>query len=77
MQVEISVDRALNKKAVYTIGPGPVCKGTGQCTLEGSVQGGVVYTGGAKFFKFVFKIDQSEMTKSHMFSMSLRLTNHK
>ena len=31
-----------------------------------------MYTGGAKFFKFVFKIDQSEMTKSHMFSTLLR-----
>ena len=29
------------KKAVYTEGAGPVCKCTGQCTLEGSVQGGV------------------------------------
>ena len=25
---------------VYTEGAGPVCKCTGQCTLEGSVQGG-------------------------------------
>ena len=33
--------------------------------------------GGAKFFKLVFKIDQSETTKSHMFSTSFRLTNHK
>ena len=29
------------------------------------------------FFFLVFKIDQSETTKSHMFSTSLRLTNHK
>ena len=28
------------RKAVYTEGEGPVCKCTGQCTLEGSVQGG-------------------------------------
>ena len=28
------------RKAVYTVGAGPVCKCTGQCTLEGSVQGG-------------------------------------
>ena len=28
------------KKAVYTEGAGPVCKYMGQCTLEGSVQGG-------------------------------------
>ena len=33
---------------MYTVGPGPVCKCTGQCTLEGSVPGGGVYTGGAK-----------------------------
>ena len=33
--------------------------------------------GGAKFFFLVFKIDQSETTKSHMFSTSLKLTNHK
>ena len=63
-----------------------------QCTLEGqaryvNVQGSVhwkgVYRVGDKdlwvqiFFCLVFKIDQSETTKSHMFSMSLRLTNHK
>ena len=29
---------------------GPVCKCTGQCTLEESVQGGGVCTGDAKFF---------------------------
>ena len=28
------------RKAVYTEGAGPVCECTGQCTLEGSVQGG-------------------------------------
>ena len=54
----------------------PVCKCMGPCTLERSVQGEGVDAGGAKL---VIKIDQSEMTKSHMFSagMSLRLTNHK
>ena len=31
----------LEKKGrVYTEGAGPVCKCTGQCTLQGSVQGG-------------------------------------
>ena len=54
----------IEKEAVYTKGPGLVCKCTGQCTLE--VQN-----------FFVFKIDQSETIKSHMFSTSLRLTNHK
>ena len=28
------------RKAVYTEGAGPVCKCTGQCAVEGSVQGG-------------------------------------
>ena len=50
MLVQISAGRALKEMAVYTLGPGPVCKCTGQCTLEGSVQGGGVYTGVAKFF---------------------------
>ena len=50
MQVQISAGRALKERAVYTGGPLAVCKCTGQCTLEGSVQGGGVYTGGAKFF---------------------------
>ena len=77
MRVQISAGRALKERAVYTVGPGPVCKCRGQCTLEGSVQGERVYNGGAKFFKFAFKIDQLETTKSHMFSTSLRLTNHK
>ena len=77
MRVQISAGRALMDRAVYTVGPGLVCKCTGQCTLEGSAKGGGVYTGGAKFFKFVFKIDQLEMTKSHMFSTPLRLTDHK
>ena len=62
-----------------------------QCTLKGqdryvNVQGSVhwkrVYRVGdrdlgVQNFCLVFKIDQSEMTKSHMFSTSLRLTNHK
>ena len=32
--------QGIKRKAVYTEGAGPVCKSTGQCTLEGSVQGG-------------------------------------
>ena len=63
MQVQISAGKALKEKAVYTIGPGSVCKCMGQCTVEGSVQECVHW--GCKFFKFVFKIDQSETTKSH------------
>ena len=30
----------ISRKAVYTGGAGLVCKCIGQCTLEGSVQGG-------------------------------------
>ena len=32
--------KGFKRKAVYTEGAGPVCKCMGQCTLEGSVQGG-------------------------------------
>ena len=32
--------QGIERKAVYTTGAGLVCKCTGQCTLEGSVQGG-------------------------------------
>ena len=32
--------QGFKRKAVYAAGAGPVCKCTGQCTLEGSVQGG-------------------------------------
>ena len=32
--------KGIKRKAVYTEGADPVCKCTGQCTLEGSVQGG-------------------------------------
>ena len=32
--------QGIKRKAVYTGGAGPICKCTGQCTLEGSVQGG-------------------------------------
>ena len=67
--------QGFKKKAVYTEGAGPVCKCTGQCTL------GVYKVGdrdlGVQNFLIGFKIDQSETTKSHMFSTSLRLTNHK
>ena len=31
--------QGIKRKAVYTKGAGPVCKCTGQCTLEGSVGG--------------------------------------
>ena len=32
--------QGIGRKAVYTEGVGLVCKYTGQCTLEGSAQGG-------------------------------------
>ena len=32
--------QGIRRKAVHTEGVGPVCKCMGQCTLEGSVQGG-------------------------------------
>ena len=63
-----------------------------QCTLKGqtryvNVRGSVHCKGVCRvgdrdlgvqnFFFLVFKIDQSETTKSHMFSTLLRLTNHK
>ena len=62
-----------------------------QCTLEGQARyvnvwssvhwKGVYRVGdrdlGVQNFFLVFKIDQSETTKSHMFSTSLKLTNHK
>ena len=32
--------QGIKRKAVYTKGAGLVCKCTGQCTLEESVQGG-------------------------------------
>ena len=62
-----------------------------QCALKGQAQyvnvrgsvhcKGVCTVGdkdlGTQNFFLVFKIDQSETTKSHMFGTSLRLTNHK
>ena len=44
---------ANRRKAVYTEGAGPVCKCTGQCTVERSVQGGID-TGGAKYGNFSY-----------------------
>ena len=32
--------QGIKRKAVYTEGAGLVCKSTGQCTLQGSVQDG-------------------------------------
>ena len=41
--------QGIKRKAVYTGGAGLVCKCTGQCTLEGSVQVGGERPGGTKF----------------------------
>ena len=49
MRIQISAGTALKERAVYTVGPGQVCKRMGQCTLEGSAQGGGVYTGVENF----------------------------
>ena len=46
--------QGFKRKAVYTEGPGLVCKCTGQCALKGSVQGGGVNTGGCKIFLICF-----------------------
>ena len=32
--------QGIKRKTVYTEGAGPVCKCTGQCTLQESIQGG-------------------------------------
>ena len=40
MWARISAGQGIKRKAVYTERAGLVCKCTGQCTLEGSVQGG-------------------------------------
>ena len=63
MWVHISAGRALKERAVYTIGSGPVCKCVGQCTMERSVQGGGVYTGGGKFFNLFLKLTNQRRPK--------------
>ena len=40
MRIQISAGTALKERAVYTVGPGAVCKRMGQCTLEGSYRVG-------------------------------------
>ena len=72
MRVQISAGRALKERAVYTIGPGPVCKCTGQCTLEGSVQDGGVQNFFCYFFaKFFF----CTLGVQNFFKLFLKLTN--
>ena len=42
--------QGIKRKTGYTGGAGLVCECTRQCTLQESVHGGKVDTGGAKFF---------------------------
>ena len=49
LRVQISAGRAL-KERWCTLGAGPVCGSMEWQTLQGSVQGERVHTGGAKFF---------------------------
>ena len=55
--------QSIKRKAVYTEGAGPVCKCMGQCTLEGSVQGGGKRPGGAKFFNWFLKLTNQKRPK--------------
>ena len=67
--VGILADGHLDKGSVHW--RGWVCECMGHVLWEG------VYTRGENFFKATIKIDQLKTTKSHMFNMSLKLTNHK
>ena len=60
MVVGLNLSRqGIKRKAVYIEGAGPVCKCTGQCTLEGSVQ----RPGGAKFFNWFFTLTNQKQPK--------------
>ena len=48
--------QGIERKAVYTEGAGPVCKCTGQCTLEGSVHVGECTLGVQNFFNWFLKL---------------------
>ena len=63
MQVQISAGRALKERAVYTVGPGLVCKCMGQCTLEGSVQGWECTLGVQNFFNLFLKLTNLRLPK--------------
>ena len=62
--LEFSLAGHLGKGSVHCRGE-LVCECTGYCTLGGGVHWG------CKFFKYIIKIDQSKITKSHMFNPSL------
>ena len=67
--------QGIRRKAVYTKGAGPICKCTGSVHWKGVYRVGDRDLGVQNFFNWL--VDQSETTKSHMFSTSFRLTNHK
>ena len=66
MQVQISPGRALKEKAVYTVGPDPVSKCTGQCTLEGSYRVGECTLWVQNFFNLFLKLTNQKRQKSHV-----------
>ena len=47
------------------------------CTYGLVCTGKECTNGGANIFKYIIKIDQSEMTKSYVLNMSSKLTNYK
>ena len=55
--------QGIKRKVVYTEGTRPVCKCTGQCTLDGSVQGEGQRLGGAKFFNWFLKLTNQKRPK--------------
>ena len=69
--------RALKERQCLLKGQAPYVNVWGSVHCKGVYRVGNRDLGVQNFFKLVFKIDQSETTKSHMFSTSLKLTNHK
>ena len=55
--------QGISIKAVYTRGAGLVCKCTGQCTLERSVQGGGRHWGVQNFFNWLLKLTNQKRPK--------------
>ena len=55
--------QSIKVRAVYTTRPGPVCKCTGQCTVEGSVQGGECTLGVQNFFNLFLKLTNKRRPK--------------
>ena len=78
---ESQLARALKERQCTLKGQARYVNVWGSVHWKGVYRVGDRDLGGGNFFnwflKLVFKIDQPEMNKSHMFSTSLRLTNHK